>query len=266
MRENRERLARTFDLSARLYDEARPGYPEELFEDLVGLCEIHDGGTVLEVGCGTGKATLPLARRGYQILCLEPGANLAAIARRNLAAFEHAVEVRERTFEEWEPGSEAFDMVVAATSFWWVDPKARYARTAAVLRPGGCAAVFWNVHVERPGHDGFFGEVQGAYRRHASGLVGGPRDPDELPTTLDRGFLETGLFEEVAVRHYPWTETYDTDRYLRLLRTFSDHIALAEASREALLAEIATLIDRGFGGRVEKHHVAVLQVARRRGT
>ena len=263
--ENRERLGRTFDLSARLYDEARPGYPEELFEDLVRLCGLPDGGKVLEVGCGTGKATLPLARRGYRILCLEPGANLAAIARRNLSAFVPAVEVEERAFEDWKPGSEAFDVVAAAASFWWVDPAVRYIKTAAALRPAGSAAVFWNAHVSLPGHHGFFEAVQEVYRRHAPELIGGPKRPGELPTTLEPGFLETGLFEEMAVRHYPWTETYDTNRYLRLLRTFSDHATLAEASREALLGDVATLIDREFGGRVEKHHVAVLQVARRRG-
>ena len=227
-RGDRERLGRAFDLSARLYDEARPGYPEELFEDLVRLCGVPDGGTVLEIGCGTGEATLPLARRGYRILRLEPGANLAAMARRNLSAFVPAVKVEERAFEDWEPGSEAFDVVTAATSFWWVDPAVRYARTAAALRPGCSAAVFWNAHAGLPGHDGFFDAVQETYRRHAPEPTGGPRHPHELPTTLDPGFPETGLFEEVAVRHYPWTETYDTNGYLRLLRTFSDHAALTK--------------------------------------
>ena len=265
-REERESLGKTFDLSAGLYDEVRPGYPEELFEDLVRVCGIPDGGRVLEIGCGTGKATLPLARRGYRVLCLEPGASLAAVARRNLSAFAPAVEVRERTFEEWDPGpaGTAFDAVVAATSFWWVDPAVRYAKTAAVLRPGGRAAVFWNAHVRLPGRDRFFEEVQEAYRRHTPRMVGLPKETHELPTTPDRGFLDTGLFEGAAVRHYPWTETYDTERYLKLLRTFSGHIALPEATREALLEDIAALIDRKFGGRIEKHHVAVLQVVRRR--
>ena len=265
-REDRERLGRTFDLSAQLYDEARPAYPEGLFEDLVRLCRLPDGGTVLEVGCGTGKATLPLARRGYQVLCLEPGANLGAIARRNLSAFVPAVKVEERAFEDWKPGGpEAFDAVVAATSLWWVDPAVRYSRAAEALRPDGCAAVFWNVHVRLPGRDRFFEEVQELYRRHAPHMVGLPKKPDELPTPPDPGFLDSGLFEQAEIRRYPWTESYDTKRYLKLLRTFSGHIALPVATGEALLRGIAALIDREFGGRVEKHQVTVLQVSRRRG-
>jgi 16S rRNA A1518/A1519 N6-dimethyltransferase RsmA/KsgA/DIM1 with predicted DNA glycosylase/AP lyase activity len=41
---------------------------------------------LLEIGCGTGKATAPLARRGFPVTCVELGAQLAAVARRELAS------------------------------------------------------------------------------------------------------------------------------------------------------------------------------------
>lgn len=263
MARDRERLGATFDRSAALYDEIRPEYPAALFDDLVRLSGIPEGGRTLEIGCGTGQATLPLARRGYRMLCLEPGANLAAVARRNTAAFP-SVEVRVAGFEQWELEPAAFDLVFAATSFNWVDPAVRYRKTVEALRPGGCVAVFWLAHVNLPDDDGFFDAVQEVYRRHTPEMVGRPRAPGDLPTEVDPAFLATGLMEQVAVRHYPWTETYDTERYLTLLRTYSGHIALPDLTRQALLADIAVLIDRGFGGRVVKHHVAVLQLARRR--
>ena len=40
----RERLRSTFDRAALLYDKVRPGYPEELFEDLVSLSGIPAAG------------------------------------------------------------------------------------------------------------------------------------------------------------------------------------------------------------------------------
>ena len=43
----RERLRSTFDRAAFLYEKVRPGYPEELFEDLVSLSGIPAGGRVL---------------------------------------------------------------------------------------------------------------------------------------------------------------------------------------------------------------------------
>src|ERR687895_2408115 len=82
---DRDLLRTTFDGAALLYDEVRPGYPEALFDDVEDLSGIPPGGSVLEVGCGTGQATVPLARRGYRILCVELGANLATIARGKLA-------------------------------------------------------------------------------------------------------------------------------------------------------------------------------------
>jgi len=68
---DRERLRRRFDDAAESYHRARPDYPERLFDDLVSLAGLRSGGDLLEIGCGTGKATLPLARRGLRITCLE---------------------------------------------------------------------------------------------------------------------------------------------------------------------------------------------------
>jgi ubiquinone/menaquinone biosynthesis C-methylase UbiE len=68
MTEERKRLRATFDQVAPLYDEARPTYPDELFDDVVSLSRVPPAGGILEIGCGTGQATLPLARRGFQIL------------------------------------------------------------------------------------------------------------------------------------------------------------------------------------------------------
>jgi 16S rRNA A1518/A1519 N6-dimethyltransferase RsmA/KsgA/DIM1 with predicted DNA glycosylase/AP lyase activity len=84
---DRDRLRGTFDSAAPLYHRAPPGYPEELYDELARLAALRPGDRLLEAGCGTGKATVPLARRGFRITCFELGAALAAEARRNLAGF-----------------------------------------------------------------------------------------------------------------------------------------------------------------------------------
>src|SRR5688572_7761630 len=85
--EDAARLRVTFDEDAERYDRARPGYPSAVFDDLVELAGIGPGCRVLEIGCGTGQATVPLAERGCDIVAVELGAELAAIATRNLARF-----------------------------------------------------------------------------------------------------------------------------------------------------------------------------------
>jgi SAM-dependent methyltransferase len=99
-RERHQLRKRSFDAAARLYDRFRPGYPEPLFDDLVELSGIPEGGRVLEIGPGTGQATLPLARRGFSILGLELGASMARLCRKNLAAFPK-VEILTTAFEDW---------------------------------------------------------------------------------------------------------------------------------------------------------------------
>ena len=262
MTDDRATLGASFDRSAELYDEVRPGYPEELIEDIIRLSAIPPGGRILEIGPGPGKATLPFARRGYRMLCLEPGANLAAVMRRNVALYP-AVEVANTRLEDWPTEAGSFDLVIAATSFQWLDPDVRYIKTAQALKPGGCAAIFENAHVQAPGGDPIFRRVQDVYRRHAPSLVWEPTRVPELPENLNPALLATGLFEPVAVKYYPATQIYSTESYLKLLRTFSDHSALPEPTLRALLADIAALIESEFGGRVVKHVVSVLQIVRR---
>src|SRR3712207_3465083 len=109
----RDRLRTSFAEVAELYDRARPGYPAAVFDDLAALAGLARGDRVLEIGCGTGKATLPLAQRGLEVVCVELGAALAGVARSKLAAYP-AVEVVETAFESWEPTG-LFDAVVSFT-------------------------------------------------------------------------------------------------------------------------------------------------------
>ena len=142
---DRDKLKRTFDNDAELYDKARPAYPEQIFDDLFALGRLDHTAVVLEVGCGTGQATRHLARRGCRVMCLELGENLAAVARRNLASFA-GVEVITSTFESWEPRDFRFDAVLAATSWHWLDPEVRYEKAARVRKPGGILAIVDNGH------------------------------------------------------------------------------------------------------------------------
>jgi 2-polyprenyl-3-methyl-5-hydroxy-6-metoxy-1,4-benzoquinol methylase len=114
----RERLRRTFDAVAPDYQGARPEYPEELYAALLALTGVRpEADALCDVGCASGKATLPLARRGFSVTGVELGAALAAEARRNLAGFDR-VTVVNAAFETWPPAvGETFGLVFAATAW-----------------------------------------------------------------------------------------------------------------------------------------------------
>lgn len=157
----RDDLRHTFDSAAALYHRARPDYTPELFDDLILLAALEPGDRLLEVGCGTGKATLGLAGRGFLITTLELGADLADIARRNLAAFPH-VKVLRTAFEEFHPTA-AFDLVYAATAWHWIDREVGYRMAWRCLRPGGHLAFWSATHVFPDGGYRFFAEIQEVY-------------------------------------------------------------------------------------------------------
>lgn len=267
MAEERAKLRAVFDEAALLYDEARPGYPEELFDDVVSLSGIPQGGRILEIGCGTGQATVPLARRGYRILCVELGENLAAVARRNLGAYPRA-EIHVGPFEEWQPQGEPFDLAISATAFHWLDPEVAYPRVADALGEAGSLALFWSVHVHTEAAGGVFEEVQKVYAREAPEIVGpedhkGPPRPEDVPSKTPE-IERSGRFEVTATRTHRWDETYDTSGYLSVLNTYSGHRSLAKHTHDRLFRGIASLIDQRFGGSITKGYLTTLYVARKR--
>lgn len=136
----------TFDEVAKLHDRNRPRYPDALFDDLVSLSGISPRGRILEIGCGTGQATIPLAQRGFRVLCLEPGPAMARAARENLAPFP-AVQVRQSTFEEWPVENGEFNLVISAQAFHWVTAEVRFTKAATALDATGALAVIGNAVV-----------------------------------------------------------------------------------------------------------------------
>jgi SAM-dependent methyltransferase len=261
---DRVRLRETFDRAAASYQRARPDYPDELFDDLIEAAGLAPGDRLLEVGCATGKATVPLARRGFRITCIELGPELAAAARRNLDGLD--AEVIEGRFEDWRPDPEIrFNLVFAATAWHWVDPAVGYRSAWRALRPGGHLAFWSATHVFPDGGDPFFRELQDVYDEINEGLPPGhvwPRPGELAEQTAE--IEASGLFDVTHVRQFDWERVYDAEGYIGLLNTFSGHLSMADWQRERLYGEIRRRLGERPDGTLRRHWGAVLHVARRR--
>lgn len=255
---------------AELYDRARPSYPAALVDDVLEFARARAGDLALEVGAGTGKATALFAQRGLKILALEPSSEMAAVARRNCAGYEN-VAIDQTDFERWRAGRDAYRLLFSAQAWHWVTPEARYVRAREALIADGALAVFWN----RPRWEScpFREELEEAYRDAAPdfgpGTGPGPMHPATQASPEPWGDWEGELraapgFAEPDVRVYKRGHRYETDEYLRLLQTHSDHILLPPEQRDALLDAVAGVIDR-HGGILELEYVTLLCLARATG-
>ncbi|MGX6600932.1 class I SAM-dependent methyltransferase [Micromonosporaceae bacterium Da 78-11] len=262
MTDDREDLRATFGEDAELYDRARPGYPREMYADLAELAGLTARSRVLEIGCGTGQATRDLARLGYAVVAVELSPEMAAVARRNLAAFPD-VTVEVSTFEDSTPPTTPFDLVLAATAFHWVDPRTRVDKAASILRPDGTLAVIHNEHMAG-GTERYFADAQACYERFDPRTTPGLRllpaaEIPADPTEFDR----SRHFGPVRFRRYEWEQTYSTAEYLDLLMTYSPTRSLPRPARDGLLNCLADLINRNHDGHVTKRYLTQLTLARR---
>lgn len=261
------REGRLFNEAPELYDRVRPTYPDALFADLVAITGIHEGSSVLEVGCGTGQATRSLAALGFSVTAVEPGSGLAAVARQRLARF-HNVGVEISTFEDWDDRGRRFDLLLAAGSWHWVDPSVGWARAHRVLRPGGWMALVGNVTVRRPGEPEAYAETADLHERYCPGnpAWGHPPLEEEIRATSQGwGQVEDPglLFGPTIVRWYPVVQWFDGAGFADLLRSTSLYRRLEPDVREPLLDAIAERIRTQMGNRAPRRYLCGLRVGRR---
>jgi SAM-dependent methyltransferase len=259
---DRERLRTTFETVAERYDAARPTYPKALFDDLVELADIPAGGHILEIGPGTGKASVALAGRGFALLGVELGRQLGGLARANLAPFPKARIVL-ADFEEWEPlePEPGFDAVVAFTAFHWISPDLRYGKPARLVQEGGALAVVETKHVLPAGADPFWTEVQADYDAVLPHPDNRPPPAPEEVGDRRKEIEASGLYRDVEVRRHLWDVEYGPDECVAVLGTYSENLALPAAQRDELFARIHARIVKP--GRVTKTYLATLNVARK---
>lgn len=268
----------TFDAVASRYDLYRPRYPSTLFDDLRDVVGIGPDSRILEVGCGPGVATEEMMSRGWSVVAVEPGAQLARVAREKFTGERFAVDVA--TFDDWDPRGRCFDLLVSATAYHWVAPEVRWTKAARVLNDGGYLALATNEVDDRGSFHDFAVATRGLRQRY--GVV------DEVEAmTLERirtvvevsggdiGGLWEALFQQGTdvlageifsapdVRLYTWSVSYSTSEALGLLATYSRFLVLEPSRRTEVLERLATIIDSDYAGKLTRHYVTVLAMAAR---
>jgi SAM-dependent methyltransferase len=253
-----------FDQVAQLYDRVRPGYPAALYDAIIAYSALPAAGHILEIGCGTGQATVPLAQRGYSIVAIELGPHLAAIARHNCRDYPH-VEIRQGAFEQASLTEQAFDLAISATAFHWIDPIVAHPKIVRALKPQGAVALFWNKHVWSEHTQHYFAAMQEVYLREAPALTRPdwslPRAEEVVEPAISH-LESSGLYGPVTLMRFLWDQVYDAETFVGVLNTFSDNRNLEPDVRTRLLTGLRDMVTTRFDGQITKTYLALLAMAR----
>lgn len=231
----------TFEEQADRYDASASAYPTALVDDIIALAGMTPGARILEIGCGSGQATVSFTERGFAIVAVELGSRLAQLAAEKLRRFP-AAQVIAHEFESWDLPDQPFDLVISAEAFHWIVPEIGIPKVAQALRPGGLVALFWAVveRLDTPLHRA----IAAAYAATAPDWVNplaSEVDAAFITGAISASFERVGGFEPLRARTYLASSgpLVTNAQYLEELRTFSSHRDMPEAIRRDLYAAIA---------------------------
>lgn len=237
-----------FQQIIRDYEAARPGYPDELFCDIIHFAGLYPQAKILEIGAGPGQATESFVKRGFDITALEISEKQVSFLREKFAGYSNFRAVL-TTFEDFACEDNSFDLIFSATAFHWIPPEIGYPKAFRLLKNGGVIAVFWHLaSIVEPKTD-LQQQIRAVYRRYAPQLDDYLTEA-EAETLHQRRLqeIQTGqLFQSPVAKIYHWDDGYPTERYLRLMNSYSDFHSISPDSRRAIMNDVAALIDQAAG-------------------
>jgi SAM-dependent methyltransferase len=231
-------FGRQFGLNATTYDAARPGYPDVLFDQIAAA--LPPGGSIVEIGAGTGIATRALLARGFRVTAVEPDAEMA---RQLLASSVGDLEVVISDFEHYQGPRRSFDAVVCAQAWHWFASAYALRGVKRLLRRDGVFATWWNigsiVDEQRAG------VLAAVFRDTSHRLPVLFRRPDLNGTIQELARLLQGDlgFYRVERLAFESSVSYTTERFVALMSTMSEVLALDEVDRREVLKRLSEVID-----------------------
>ncbi|NBI06533.1 class I SAM-dependent methyltransferase [Senegalia massiliensis] len=253
-------LETTFNSEYLKYDRYRPTYVKELYDDIFATKEINQSCNVLEVGIGTGQATLPILETGCNLTAIELGDQLAKFSKDKFSNYEH-FNIKNVAFQDFDCPSDSFDLIFSATAFHWIPEEIGYTKVFDMLKSGGVFARFANYPYKDKKRPNIHIQFQKIYEKYMPNSLGVDEYSDENAKYISNIASKYG-FEDLGYRLYHRTRDFTADEYTSLLGTYSDHIAIEEATRMKFFDEIREVINNN-GGIITIYDTIDLQLARK---
>lgn len=232
------------------YAFARPGYPNELYFDIINFAALNKDTEILEIGSGPGQATDYFVKGGYSITGLEIGNKQVDYLSDKYAKYQNFSAICS-SFEDYETPDNTFSLIFSATAFHWVAPEIGYPKAYRLLKKGGVLAVFWHMSsiIRQPNE--ICRELTRIYRKYAPELDTYISTDESVALHKQRiADIQTkGLFGLPIYKKYNWNDEYTTDRLIKLLNSYSDMHEISEDKRHLIFSSVSEYVENN-GGKV----------------
>ena len=178
----------------------RPPYPGSLLDRLVEITPRRT--SLLDIGCGPGKISRPLAGRFETVTAVDPSRQMIALGKSLEDGGRTNIRWIEGFAEDFPLGEERFDLTVAAASIHWMDHERLFPRLGAHASPGH---VFAAISGDTPFAPPWEADWHGFLGKWVPALTGQPFDPDRKAE--EWAIYETYL--NIAGREYFLSEPFE---------------------------------------------------------
>lgn len=138
----------TFNMDDSCYDRFRPMHTDDLFDDVIRFSSLDKDKRALEIGIGTGLATMPFLKTGCNITAIEIGDKLAQFSRDKFAEYIN-VEVVNQDFESVSLDENSYELIYSASAFHWIPQETGLPKVYVLLKNGGVFAWFISREIQK---------------------------------------------------------------------------------------------------------------------
>jgi ubiquinone/menaquinone biosynthesis C-methylase UbiE len=234
----------TFNEDVKNYDKWRPTYCNELFNDIIQYSELNQNKKAIEVGIGTGQATVPFLMTGCDVTAIELGKNLAEYSKEKFKEYKN-FSVYNTSFEDFECDDNSYDILYSATAFHWIPEEIGYPKALKLLKNDGTLALFWNKPCVYREDDLLHQKIQSIYQKYR------PSDDKFIENDTERynkisKTIESYGFRDLVVKLYHLKRIFNSSDYISLLNTYSDHRSMGDSIKQLVYNEIEnTILENG---------------------
>ena len=247
-----------FNQMAEYYDKYRPNYPNEVITAIIEKAHLSVGSKLLEIGSGSGKATEQFADFGFDIFCIEPGADLVKMGIEKFKGKNITFVVSR--FEDYLAPKEWFDTIISAQAFHWLSKPYAYKKCAQSLKDGGYLAPFWNIElIQDTDFDIEFHKILHKYDAFVSTLR--EEDYQKRVSSISNEITESSYFTKPEIIQSYWEKNYTADEYFGFLLTGNVFIQNSMELKLACYEELKQLAAKYKG--INRKYVCELYLSKK---